>query len=438
MDQEYSRRSMQAHLKERAVLLAKMKSLNEIAAAGKRDFQMHEQEQFDSCKRQIEEVDRWLDQHKAQFERDNAPIEYPNGIPEDRALPTDKRCCRSIFGDSRQGSAGFRNLGEYLRSVSLSPWDPRLQELRAVHGASEGEATSGGFSVPTEFSREILDLAIAESLMLKGADVWPMSSSTLLVPGYDNTRSDLSLSGFVGQFIGEGGVITPQKPKLYQVELKAAKLVVDCALTHELLADSPALQRTLNQKIAAAVAGYADQALLNGDGAGRPLGILKSPSAVIVAKESAQTAGTITFINCCDLESRMHPEFLEGSVWICSHSCRAQLRQLRMEIGLGGSLLASAFDDSGNRLLGRPILWSTRVPVLGQQGDIALVNLQSYVIGLRESFSVEMSTAALFSTDEVVIRVRVRLSGQSKLPAAVVPESGGDGLSNVCLLAERI
>jgi HK97 family phage major capsid protein len=77
-------------------------------------------------------------------------------------------------------------------------------------------------------------------------------------------------------------------------------------------------------------------------------------------------------------------------------------------------------------LFGKPVLISEKRPSLGSTGDLILVSLSNYAIGLRGQIRVESTNVASWLTDKVDIRVLLRVDGMGLWDKAITPMSGGD------------
>lgn len=87
-------------------------------------------------------------------------------------------------------------------------------------------------------------------------------------------------------------------------------------------------------------------------------------------------------------------------------------------------------------LLGLPVAVHSSLPVVGDQGDILLVDFGQYYLGMTEDVRVDISAHQKFDYDESVFRLKVRLDGLPKWSAAMTPELG-DSLSWAVQLDER-
>src|ERR1035441_2286866 len=90
------------------------------------------------------------------------------------------------------------------------------------------------------------------------------------------------------------------------MELIANKLIALVYLTEELQEDAPALEAYCNKVVPQEIEFKFDDAILNGPGAGMPLGILTSNAPVVVAKDGGQTANTVTSSNILNMWKRLY------------------------------------------------------------------------------------------------------------------------------------
>jgi HK97 family phage major capsid protein len=84
------------------------------------------------------------------------------------------------------------------------------------------------------------------------------------------------------------------------------------------------------------------------------------------------------------------------------------------------------------------VVMSEKSPaVLGTKGDISLVDFSSYVIGDRQTMTVESSMHSHFSTDKTAFRCISRLDGRPSLLSALTPQNNGPTLSAFVQLDTR-
>jgi HK97 family phage major capsid protein len=88
-------------------------------------------------------------------------------------------------------------------------------------------------------------------------------------------------------------------------------------------------------------------------------------------------------------------------------------------------------------ILGRPVIFSEKVPPLGDAGDINFVDLGFYLIGDRQVMSAMSSPHFKFQNDQTAYRIIERVDGRPWLQSAITPKNGGATLSPFVKIAAR-
>ena len=287
-----------------------------------------------------------------------------------------------MFGSSAISAAGWSNADEFLSAIHQQVADPRLQFAPAAGLVAVGRTTSpadGGYAVPTQFVAEWLDASLEDEIVRSRARVFPMTSGTLQVPGFDSTTHTSSIYGFAGGWVGEAAEITPETAKLKLFQMVAKKLGVLAEVSNELLNDGMGYAEQLSQAIIKAMGFHLDDGFLNGDGASGPLGVLKSSALISVAKETNQPANTIRYENLVNMFARLNPPSVKTSVWVAHQSTIPMLTTMGIVIGVGGSHIPVMTESDGTfKILTRPVLFTEKVPALGSKGDIGLYDFSQY------------------------------------------------------------
>jgi HK97 family phage major capsid protein len=227
------------------------------------------------------------------------------------------------------------------------------------------------------------------------------------------------------------------------VTLQAAKLAARCDVPNELLSDSAiSFAAFIEQVLPQAIAWFEDTAFLTGNGVGQPLGVLNSPALVSVAKETNQTADTIVWENIVKMYARMLPTSLNAAVWVANIDTFPQLATMSLAIGTGGSAIWLNNGQVGPpmTILGRPVIFTEKVPTLGGAGsgkDISFIDFSYYLIGDRMQMRAEASVHAQFTTDQTVFRVIERVDGRGWIQSAITPQNGTNTLSPFVTIDER-
>jgi HK97 family phage major capsid protein len=384
---------------------------------------------IDECRHQMKELGR----DGPGFIDPSGLVSVDGGLPELFAPLAGKTegvpghaAWREIMGRGPAQDSDFGSMREFQRAVEMK--DPRLFGRRDVQGsASESVPAGGGFVIPSAFEATILDNALPAEIIRPRCRVFGIEKGeTLRIPAYDNgDRSSTVYGGMTWQWVKESGTITPTDPSFKRLEMTVNKLIIDGKTSSELQEDAAATYSANPlEAMLSKVVGYAlDSEFLRGTGAGRPLGILNSPALITVSKVAGQTADTVKYENLCAMFARsLNPL---NSVWIANPTCMPTLLTLSQVAGTGGVPVPVMGGSGGAfNILTRPVLFSEHLPVVGDLGDIIFADLSMYGVLIRGGMTLMTSTAAYWSTDEVGIRLRMRVDGQPLIDAPVQPRLG--------------
>lgn len=348
-----------------------------------------------------------------------------------------KKTYRELFGkeDETLDDDGFASFEEFIAAVR-DQRDTRLKTL------SEGDDEGGGYLCPSAYAAKLLDQALESEIVRPRATVWPMTSSSPKVPGKKITSHATSISGVIAYWIGEKGEKDQDNdPAFRMIELVAKKLACYTKSSDELVADSKIpIANVIGPAFKDAIQFQLDYDFFQGSGASKPLGIINSSCLISVAKESGQGAATIIWENIVNMWASLFPPSMKRAIWVASISTIPQLLTLSQAIGTGGTHYWPALRDAktgGMTLLTRPIIWTEKLPVLGQLGDILLCDFQEYCIGMRQQVRIESSNAPHWSTDIKDWRAVLRADGQASWDQALTLKDGTTKVSPFVALAKR-
>ncbi len=355
---------------------------------------------------------------------------------------------------------GFANMGEYSISVARASdptnrfrADERLRILAAATGDNQAVGSEGGFLVPPSFSTQIwngLSLGDVNNLMSM-CDTYTVEGESLTFPANAETsRATGSRYGAVqGYWIAEAQQITNSKPKFRQVKIEPFQLAVLIYATDKLLRNSPvALDQYISKAATDEINFLIGDSIINGDGVGKPKGILTGTAGnvgvprVAVAKETGQATKTIVKENIDKMYARMHPRSINSAVWLANIDTLPQLQQLSQVVGVGG---VPVFLPPGNNiasapngtLYGRPIKFIEYAATLGTEGDLMFVDLKSYVLGTMGGIQSALSIHLRFDYAETAFRFMFAADGQPWVASPLTPYKGANTLSPFVTLATR-
>jgi HK97 family phage major capsid protein len=435
-------------LRQRAVSQKKiLRSLLDKVEAEGRDLTPAETQTYDAGILALEQIEKSVTREEAlqHVERNSPAYNVATGKLEAPGAPIPFRgngkLYREMFG-ATDGGSGFKDLNEFLQTVYGGMNDHRFSAV--AQGMGGNVPTDGGFLVPTEFSAEMLDASLESEIVRPRATVYPMKSATRQIAGLDASDNSSSPYGLSIQWANEGDTGTNKKAKTRLIQLTAQKAMLFVFGSNELIADGLSWDQMIGNAIVKSLGWGLDFAFLNGDGAGKPKGVLSDPALVVVAKESGQAGSTILYANVAKMFARLHPACLGDSVWIANSTTLPQLLQMQLVVSnrantenVGGSAVPVVSQVNGKfTMLGRPVIFTEKLPALTNQGDLLLVSLSQYAVGLRKEVSLERSIYAGWQSDESSYRAIVRVDGQGTWKSAFTPKNG-DSLSWCVTLAAR-
>jgi len=353
----------------------------------------------------------------------------------------------SLYNKKAMGSAldkEFENSADFFKTIwHNTNRDASMQAKisRMRNAFSSTVPSEGGFLIPEVLRSELLQVALESSIVRSRARVIPMETLRVPFPAIDSTSNVSSVfGGIVAYWTEEGAALQESQAAFSRVVLDAKKLTTYTEVPNELISDSLlSFQGFLDQVFPEAMAFYEDDAFINGTGVGEPKGFLRASSAIEVAKEAGQPADTIVWENIVKMYARMLPSSLGRAVWIASIDTFPELATMALNVGTGGSAiwLNNGVEGPPMTILGRPVIFSEKVPSLGNAGDINFVDLGFYLIGDRQVMSAMSSPHFKFQNDQTAFRIIERVDGLPWLQSAITPKNGGATLSPFVKIAER-
>jgi HK97 family phage major capsid protein len=336
----------------------------------------------------------------------------------------------------------WENMAEFAKAswhgtITNKGVDPRLvkNDFSSVIGAD------GGFLIPEVLRSTLLEMSLETAIVRPRATVIPMDSLRVPFPAIDDTSHASSVfGGIVMYWTPESAALTESQASFARVVLEAKKLTGYCEVPNELLADSIiSFEAFINKAYPEALAFFEDVAFLTGNGAGEPLGITDAPALVSQAAEGGQLAATILWENIVKMYSRMLPASLGRAVWVANIDTFPQLALMSLSVGTGGSAiwLNNGTEGPPMTILGRPVIFTEKVPTIGTVGDIMFIDFGYYLIGDRQAVSMASSPHFKFQNDQTVYRIIERVDGRPWLQTALTPRNGTNTLSPFVALATR-
>jgi len=352
----------------------------------------------------------------------------------------------------REKLNGFGSAGEFWLAVASAGTPGRAVDTRLIAKSPSGlhtaEGADGGYLVPQAVSDAIMAIIFDDENLLARTDTQAIGGNSIALKAIDETsRATGSRKGGVRAYwLSEAEQYTASKPKFREITLKPHKLGVFYYATDEELVDasSVSLEKKLAQYAAQEIGWMIDHAILNGDGVGKPLGIMNAPCLVTVDPEGSQAAATFVFQNVVKMYARMLPSSLPNAIWLVGVDFLPQFLAMTFPNAAGtvpaflsGGMYPNAASAPYGTLLGRPIVVSEHMQPLGTTGDVLFADLAMYKTATRGGVRAAVSIHVRFDYGETAFRFDFRVDGQPWLTAPITPAAGGDTLSPFVALATR-
>jgi HK97 family phage major capsid protein len=347
--------------------------------------------------------------------------------------------------------------------------DHRLDTLNAWYekrstpsGMSEQVPADGGYLIYPDFSQEVLRLTHETGAVYNMGRRIPISDATnaIKIPAIDQTsRVDGSRWGGVRAFwMNEADALTGSKPKFRLLELVTKKLGVLYYATDEIVADSVALGSITLQAFAEEFGFKLDDAAINGDGDGKPMGVANSanPSLIVVNKESGQAASTILWANILKMWFRLWLKSRRNACWFVNQDVEQQIVQLYNNSTASASVVAGVAPYQGGfstvqpiytpagylqsqtaTLMGRPMYVIEQCASLTSQGDIILADMSQWIYLDKGAPQTAASMHVRFLNDEMTYRSIFRVDGMPWWNNAITPFNGSATVSPFITLQAR-
>ncbi len=274
----------------------------------------------------------------------------------------------------------------------------------------EGVDADGGYLVPEEYDSRLINGLKEENIIRK-------LGHTITTSG--ERKINIAATKPAAAWIDEGEALTFSDATFSQINLDAHKLHVAVKVTEELLYDNAfQLENYIIEEFYKALANAEEDAFINGDGTGKPLGILAASGGAEVGV-SAASATAITADEVINLVYSLKRPYRKNAVFILNDQTIAALRKLKD--GNGAYMWQPALvAGEPDKLLGYPVYTSAYMPTV-EAGAKTIIfgDLSYYNIGDRGSRSFAELRELFAGNGMVGFVAKERVDGKLVLPEAI-------------------
>lgn len=302
-----------------------------------------------------------------------------------------------------RASAAYKRAFWDAMRLNASPLEVRI-------ALSEGVDTEGGYLVPDEFERTLVQSLADQNVMRGLAKVIQTTSGDRKIPV-------VSTHGTAG-WLDEGKPYTESDEVFSQVTLSAFKLGTFLKISEELLNDAAFdVEAYLASEFARRIGAAEEAAFLVGTGTGQPTGIFTTgggQAGVTTAKPTDISADELI-----DLHYSLRAPYRKNAVWLMNDSTVKTVRKLKDAHGqyLWQPALTAGSPDL---ILGKPVHTSAFVPeIKASAKTVAFGDLGYYWIADRQGRSFKRLNELFATSGQVGFLASQRLDGKLVLPEAV-------------------
>lgn len=328
-----------------------------------------------------------------------ARLERQEQMEAELNKPVNKPLTSKPAGREPEKKTG-RASDEY-RAAMLDAFRSNFKRVSNV--LQEGVDADGGYLVPDEYDHRLIDTLTEENIMRSLA-------TTITTSG--EHKINIAATKPAAAWIEEGGALTFGDATFSQILLDAHKLHVAIKVTEELLYDNAFnLESYILDQFGRALANAEEDAFLNGDGQGKPLGLFAATGGGTIAQT---LTAAVKSDDMLDLVYALKRPYRKSASFVLNDQTLSSLRKLKDN---NGAYIWQPSYQAGepDRILGYAIHTSAYAPAEA----IAFGDYSYYNIGDRGSRSFSELRELFAGNGMIGYVAKERVDGKLVLPEAV-------------------
>ena len=319
-----------------------------------------------------------------------------------------------LIGRPAAGSLGKEKTGRASDEYRQNFWNMMRSKTpmpQVVNALQIGTDSEGGYLVPDEYERTLVEALEEENVFRQLAKVIRTSSGDRKIP--------VVATKGTASWIDEEGAYLESDDSFGQVSIGAYKVGTMIKVSEELLNDSVFdLEAYISREFARRIGAKEEEAFFTGDGSGKPLGVLAATGGAETGVTAA-SATAITADELIDLFYSLKAPYRRNAVWVLNDSTIKAIRKLKDNQGQylwQPSLTAGAPD----LLLGKPVRTSAYMPAIAADAkSVAFGDFSYYWIADRQGRSFKRLNELYAATGQVGFLASQRVDGKLVLPEAI-------------------
>jgi len=407
-------------MRKKDELLKKRQEILDKAIAEERGYTDEERKEVQDLQKQVADFDEQI-REAEEIERQRA------GIPPNQPKPG------MVVGEPQPTELKFKNLGEFVRNIWYAQKGHLSDILRDYSKAMEASLRAMNISDGTSLGFLIPDTFEAGTLQLVGTGGWIRQRARVIPAGeYPDAKFKKRVlkqgaggvyNGIMVNYTGEGvAPVDESKLEYYLFALDPSdkKIALFYITSEESLQNPTSVTADMEQSFRGALAELEDDLFINGDGVGKPKGILNSSGIKLINRD---TSSDFKFADVIDMAKYMYPR-ANNRNWEISLDLYEKVAGMVDGASRYIMIAGDATKGIPDLLHGRPIHWNEILPVAGNRGDVILADWSFYFIkdGSGPFFATDPYTR--FLEGEIRVKMTVKMDGDTWIKEPLTLKNG--------------
>lgn len=382
---------------KRAALVKQAREILDRAESERRDLTAEEQAQWDRIMADVDALGK-------QIEREERTAALEQQLGRSLGTRVGGREQPGDGADGRPGRAGEEYRAAFWKAMRYTRNALDAPEVRALQ---EGVDSEGGYLVPDEFERMLVQVLEDQNVM--------RGLATVITTASDRAIPVVTSHG-TASWIAEEGAFAESDEVFGQKVLYAFKVGTLIKVSEELLQDSAFdLEQYLAAEFARRIGAAEEAAFVNGNGVGKPMGVVGDASLGV----TAASATAVTADELVDLFHSLKRPYRPRATWLMADATAKAVRKLK---DTDGQYIWQPGLQAGqpDRLLGRPVAISDNMPTMATGNrSILFGDFSYYWIADRQGRVFQRLNELYAVNGQVGFRAYQRVDGKLILAEAV-------------------
>lgn len=426
-------------------VLSKARAVNDAAKAEDRELTDEESGQIESFLSEANDLKPQMEAAETSADREQrlatalTDLDKPQGRrTEPDSLEVDDLGSIQVGKDRREDdlTCGFRTYTDFCQTIRQkdtpgSPFagDERLDFMSAAYGQQEATGEDGGFLTPPWYSNRLLERAQKKLGIVEKCDKIVLKGNMIVVNGtvdHDRSGTTYRYGGVIAYWVDEAGQITRSSLKFRKVELRLVKLAALSFCTDEEREDAVInFGDRLLMKHGDAIGDELVEAIMFGNGVGKPLGAFAGDACQAVSRN---TASRVKFEDFPNMEMALWSNSDGNAEYYFNPECWSDIRTMKLSGGTGNDP-ASILDVRDQTIDGRRYNRTDHCAAIGSAGDVGLADFSQYLLAMKGTVQTALSIHLRFDYMETAYRSSFRVMGKPAWDRVLTPRKGSQKVS---------